>query len=88
MPINFSAVGETIAQEMNFRKDTPRQLGKTWGVSHMSIVNATKGKPLSVDLFMRVCIYVGADPRVFWVNDSVVYEGMDENVQLDVGYPV
>ena len=88
MAIDFAAVADALEMEMEFRKGSPKQLAAVWGVSAMTIVNARKGKVLSTDLFMRVCIYLGVNPLSFWRNEAVSYEGVEQQVENKLGYPL
>lgn len=70
--IDFNAVGQALAGEMEFRGDTAAALGQQWGVSKRTIQNALRGKKLTADMFMQVCVYLGANPLNFWKEGMVV----------------
>ena len=64
--INFQALGQSLAGEMEFRGDTAKRLGEQWGVSKRTVQNATLGKVVTANLFMQICVYTGANPLSYW----------------------
>lgn len=36
------------------------------GISHARLHAAYSGKPLGTDIFIRICVTVGLDPRDYW----------------------
>lgn len=88
--IDYNALSNRFLQEMSFRKDSIRDLAAEWGVSPMTLVNARKGQKLSAELLLRVCIYIGDNPLIYWRGDGGLSYPEDTDargeVSSEVGY--
>jgi len=64
--IDFEAVGQALIGQMEFQGDTAASLAQQWNVSKRTVQNAARGKKLTADMFLQVCMYIGANPLSFW----------------------
>ena len=40
---------------------------RSTGISHARLHAAYSGKPLGTDIFIRICVTIGLDPRDYWI---------------------